>query len=44
MREIVIHTLKEKPVSFEALYELYNESFKQWQNCQIVTPAIRYVV
>ncbi len=40
MRKIVIHTLKEKPVSLEALYELYKESFKQWEDHQIVTPAI----
>ena len=40
MLKIVIHTLKKTNVSIEALYELYNESFKQWQDCQIVTPAI----
>ena len=40
MRKIVIHTLKEKAVPFEELYKLYKESFKQWQDCQIVTPAI----
>ena len=40
MLKIVIHTLKKTNVSIEALYELYKESFKQWQDRQIVTPAI----
>ena len=40
MREIVIHTLKNTDVSVEALYELYQQSFRQWHDHQIVSPYI----
>ena len=40
MREIEIYMLKKSGVSIEALYGLYQQSFQQWHEHQIVSPFI----
>ena len=40
MREIVIHTTKNTDVSVDVLYELYQQSFQQWHDHQIVSTYI----
>jgi len=40
MREIVIHTTKEKPVPVEELYNLRKASYQQWLDEGLTSPGV----